>query len=65
MTWKEKFYFKKQSDGYTPLHISRSDQEEHVSLKGNEFMAHVYGEDFPWPIGRTSDKWLHKRVEKP
>jgi len=40
MSWKEKFNFKKQSDAYTPLHISRSDQEEHVSLKGNEFMVH-------------------------
>jgi len=61
VSFEKKLNFKKQSEGYTPMHISRSDQEEHVSFKGEEHMVHVYGEDLPWPMGTTQDKWFSKR----
>jgi len=60
----EKFNFKKQSPGYTPLHTSGSDSNPHTTWRGNEHTAHVYGNDFPWPIGKTEDKWLSSSVIK-
>jgi len=59
-----KFNFKKQSPGYTPLHTSRSDLNPHTTWRGDSFTAHVYDEDFLWPIGRSADKWISKRGEE-
>jgi len=62
-TWKDKFNFKRQSDGYTPLHTSRSDPEPHTTWRGNDHTVHVYSNDFPFPIGNSPDKWFPNKKE--
>jgi len=62
-SWKDKFNFKKQSEGYTPLHTSRSDPEPHTTWRGSDHTVHVYGADFPFPIGNSPDKWFPNKKE--
>lgn len=62
-SWEKKFKFDKQSEGYAPLHTSRSDQELHTTWRGEEFTIHVYEKDFLWPIGKSPDKWISKKNE--
>ena len=59
--WHKVFNFDKQSPGYTPMHISRSDQNPHVTFRGQEHTVHVYGKDLPFPLGNSPDKWFSKK----
>ena len=63
---KKEELLKKQFEGYTPPHRSRSCDEIHSTWRGSEHTVHVYGEkpDFPWPIGKSPDKWFAKKEEK-
>ncbi|MEM2029844.1 MAG: hypothetical protein QXV35_00730 [Archaeoglobaceae archaeon] len=59
----KKFNLKKDDpgSGFTTLHKSRSCDEDHCTMRGNDFVVHIYGLDLPWPIGKTADKWFSKK----
>jgi hypothetical protein len=54
--WSKKVDLRKQFEGYTPLHTSMSCDEPHTTWRGTDFTVHVYGVDFPPPIGNTPAK---------
>lgn len=50
-----------KGSGFTTLHTSKSDKEPHCTWKASDHAVHVYGLDYPWPIGKTADKWISPR----
>ena len=61
----KKVNLNKQFEGYTPLHKSpRIDENIHATWRGQSHTVHVYGKDFPWPVGKSPDRWMLNRKNK-